>query len=767
MKKSLPVFFILSFIAINIFSQNLFPEPGQVFRDDIIPTIKILISQDSLNTLLAPGNEESNYHYHATFIFNNGEIIDTVENVGFRLRGNTSRHAEKKSFKVSFNTYVPGRKWYGLEKLNINGEHNDPTISRSKICWDLMREMEIPASRSKHVKLFFNDQYAGLFINVEHIDEEFVQLRFGNNDGNLYKCLWPADLNYKGNNPNLYKEAPFGRRTYELKTNTVGDDYSDLAHFIDVLNNTPISDLPCELEKIFNVNTYLKAMAADILTGNWDGPIFNKNNFYLYHNIATGQFEYIPYDLDNTLGIDWLSGNWPTRNIYNWDEPNEYRPIYERLLEVPEYRDRFSFYMKQFLDEIFNADYLFDDIESLKSKITSSVASDPLYPLDYGFDLSQFNDAFEMALGHFHTPIGLKEFIVQRNNSAHQQLELNSIAPIISAIKNNTPNSLQDVSISAKIVDDESIMDVSVCYQIDGQALICETMYDDGQHADGLSNDGIYGSILNATGSQATIEYFIQATDNNNNTSQQPICGFKEILIGNSNVPLIINEFMASNDFTLADNFGEYDDWVEIFSLSDVPIYLGNYFLSDNENIPDKWQMPDISIQPGEYLIFWADRDEGQGVFHTNFKLSAAGEYIGIFDSAANNYALIDGHTFGQQTTDIASARIPNGTGPFQPNVASPGAFNESITSVFEKELNNISINVSPNPFSNELNISADKKINIASLYGADGKLILEKEEINNGELKINTSGINSGFYFLKIILENEMVYTEKIILQR
>lgn len=768
MKKILIVLLIsICFFSINLFSQNLFPEPGPVFRDEVIPKINILIPQDSLNAIVAPGNEESNYHYHATFIFDNGEIKDTVENVGFRLRGNTSRYAAKKSFKFSFNTYEPGRKWYGLEKLNINGEHNDPTVARAKISWDLMREMQVPSSRCNHVELFINDQYVGIFVNVEHIDEEFVQLRFGNNDGNLFKCLWPADLNYKGNDPELYKESNNGRRTYDLITNTDEDDYSDLAHFIDVLNNTPINDLPCELEKVFNVNTYLKAMAMDILIGNWDGPIFNKNNFYLYHNISTGQFEYIPYDLDNTFGIDWFNADWPTRNIYEWDSPNEFRPIYERILEVPAYRDRFSFYMHRFLDETYNANYLFPHIENIRTSISSSVANDILYPYDYGFDIDQFNEAYEMALGYFHTPIGLKEFIEQRNVSAYQQLQLNNITPIITEIKNNTPNTLQDISINAKIEDDESVMEVEICYQLNGQSLVCQTMFDDGLHADGLVGDAIYGVVLSPTGSAATFEYFVRATDNNGQMSQQPVCGFKEILIGNSSVPLVVNEFMASNNNTLADDAGEFDDWLEIFSLSDVPIYLGNYFLSDNSANPDKWPMPDIWIQPGEYLIFWADGDEAQGAFHTSFKLSADGEFIGVFDDAANNFALIDGHEFGPQVTDISSARIPNGTGPFQANVPTPGAFNDPTTAILENNLERIEINILPNPFSDELNIVTNNKIEKTSIYNAEGKIILEENKINNTGVKLNTALLNNGIYFLKIKMEGNKEFIKKIILQR
>ena len=64
------------------------------------------------------------------------------------------------------------------------------------------------------------------------------------------------------------------RRVYELKTNEESDDYSDLAHFIDVLNNTPDEDLVCELQKIFNLEDYLKVIAFDVISGDWDGYIF-------------------------------------------------------------------------------------------------------------------------------------------------------------------------------------------------------------------------------------------------------------------------------------------------------------------------------------------------------------------------------------------------------------------------------------------------------------------------------------------------------------
>jgi CotH protein/type IX secretion system substrate protein/lamin tail-like protein len=743
-------------------AQTPFPELPPVFKDDAIPRVDVMLPPDSLAILLAPGNEQSNYHWHATFIFDNGELKDTVENVGFRLRGNTSRLSAKKSFKISFNTYVPGRKWQGLEKLNLNGEHNDPSVVRSKICWDMLRWLGVPAPRSNHADLYINGEYRGLYINVEHVDEEFVQNRFGNNDGNLYKCLWPADLDYKGADPNLYKEEFSGRRAYQLLTNTAEDDYADLAHFIGVLNNTPIAELPCELEQVFNVDTYLKAIVSDVLSANWDGPIFNKNNFYLYKNEATGLFEYIPYDLDNTFGIDWFSEDWANRDIYNWAQPGEPRPIYTRLMQVPEYRDRYSYYMQQFLNGYFHAGVLFPYLEAIKTMISPAAQADPFRPLDYGFTFVDFQNSYNEALPVFHTPIGLKPFVTTRRSSALQQLVVNDIAPVITQVTNNYPNALQDVLVTARAGDDGGLAGVEVCYKWSGQSLACVPMFDDGQHADGTAGDGLFGTIIPALNEASTLQYFVQATDNGGLQSRQPRCIFRELPVGLSTVPLVINEFMASNQSTLADEAGEYDDWLEIFSMSDVPVYLGNYFLSDRENTPGKWPFPDIWIQPQEYLIVWADKDEVQGPLHTNFKLSAGGEFTGIFDSAANGFARIDGIAFGPQATDAASGRLPNGTGPFQPVTPTPGAHNEPLTTdVFENE-NGIEAVVYPNPFSGEVSISFSKKgVALAEVLLSDalGNVVAK----GKGKT-IPTAGLPAGMYFLIVKTEGGNLLTRKVV---
>lgn len=256
-------YFVFFFGALSFktaHSQLVHPANNQAFLQNEVAIVRITIAGDSLAELLDPSNSSSDYEYTARFIYESSNGIDTVENIGFRLRGNTSRNAAKKSFKISFNTYVSGRKWKNIEKMNLNGEHNDVSILRSQVSNMVLREANVPAARTSYVKLYINNLYRGLYLNVEHMDEEFIQRRFLNDDsGNLYKCFWGSNLSYLGTNENSYKN------TYELKTNKSADDYSGLIHFIDVLNNTATSNFACAINEVLDVELYLKTLACEVL----------------------------------------------------------------------------------------------------------------------------------------------------------------------------------------------------------------------------------------------------------------------------------------------------------------------------------------------------------------------------------------------------------------------------------------------------------------------------------------------------------------------
>jgi len=127
-------------------------------------------------------------------------------------------------------------------------------------------------------------------------------------------------------------------------------------------------------------------------------------------------------------------------------------------------------------------------------------------------------------------------------------------------------------------------------------------------------------------------------------------------------IPLVINEIMAANDSTIADEADQFDDWIEIYNPGSYSVHLGGLYLSDDRDTPTKWAIPELSIKPREYAIFWCDDDMGQGPRHTSFKLKSSGEEIGIYDLDIRGNAPVDRVEFGALSADTAYGRSPDGS---------------------------------------------------------------------------------------------------------
>jgi hypothetical protein len=127
---------------------------------------------------------------------------------------------------------------------------------------------------------------------------------------------------------------------------------------------------------------------------------------------------------------------------------------------------------------------------------------------------------------------------------------------------------------------------------------------------------------------------------------------------------VVINELMPVNSGTVADNYGEFDDWIELFNKSAATVDLSGYYLSDNHKKPSKWQIPQGTVIIGKgYLIIWADGDSTQFGLHTNFKLSSSGEEAVL---AKPDLTIIDKVTFPSPIMEVSYSRVPNGTGEFK-----------------------------------------------------------------------------------------------------
>ncbi|NLF39680.1 hypothetical protein GX586_09560 [bacterium] len=126
---------------------------------------------------------------------------------------------------------------------------------------------------------------------------------------------------------------------------------------------------------------------------------------------------------------------------------------------------------------------------------------------------------------------------------------------------------------------------------------------------------------------------------------------------------VFISEFMAQNTLSLQDEDGEYSDWVEIYNAGTTNINLPGWRLTDDAGDTAKWVFPETNLAPGTFIIvFCSDKNRriGGAELHANFKLSASGEYLGLYQAdgaVAHEYA----PSFPAQTADM-SFGIPAGT---------------------------------------------------------------------------------------------------------
>ncbi len=122
---------------------------------------------------------------------------------------------------------------------------------------------------------------------------------------------------------------------------------------------------------------------------------------------------------------------------------------------------------------------------------------------------------------------------------------------------------------------------------------------------------------------------------------------------------VVINEIMAANDSTLADEDGDYSDWIELFNGDSFTVNLTGYTITDDLAQPGKWVLPNISIAPGEFLLIWCSgKNKTTPQLHTSFKLSREGEFIGLFSPTG---LVVDTISFGEMEGDISLGRLPDG----------------------------------------------------------------------------------------------------------
>ena len=696
MKKILRTFLLF---ILTIISQSAFSQGEQIFQDSVVHEIRLNFANFNFWSDLT-SNYDS-FYPDIPYILADATIDgNPVDSIGVRLKGFSSyffTSTNKKSIKLDFNEFVPGKKYDGLRKVNLNNGQADPAIQRDLLSYNMMREIGVAAPRTAYAKVFLNDQYWGLYLLVEQIDKTFLKENFGNSKGNLFKNIGFSTLEWMDNNPESYQES------IQLKSDPQPGAWERFVNLIDVINNSSDADFKNQISEIFDVDQYLRVLAVDVATSNWDSYLEHGRNFYIYEDSVSQKFTWIPWDYNLSMGGHFaqsiyedpencetiLNGSCPyppTDSIFLlviaensfccfgvWDNfcQNSYNnfsndtvildPFYttfpvdisgsnkvliRRLLEVPAFEERYYQHWCGLMEDNFTEERLFPLIEFYGDLIREDIANDP----NYLWSLQNFNDDLDQGNGYI---IGLKSYVTKQVMRFRDELD---------------------------------------------QVFECSEQV----------------SFLNRN-------------------------------------DIVINEFSASSDSLsgLPDPAGEYEDWIEIFNNTDTEIDLSNAYLTDKIDNIKKWNFPlGTTLPANDYLIIWADEDGAQSGLHANFKLSRSGEFIQLTDYDM----VLDSVTYSEQVVNLPAARVPNGTGNFVIQSATFGFNNEEIMTATRSVLAT-DFQVFPNPAGDYFSVklpSSPMPGTRLTLYNGIGQPMLS-QQLSQVETLVNIADLAHGSYYLRI----------------
>jgi hypothetical protein len=105
----------------------------------------------------------------------------------------------------------------------------------------------------------------------------------------------------------------------------------------------------------------------------------------------------------------------------------------------------------------------------------------------------------------------------------------------------------------------------------------------------------------------------------------------------------MLTELLPSNQEGLADDFGEFDDWVELHNPGSEPLDFSGWRLADDPDAEEPWTVGEGVVIPAfGYLLIWCDEDPDQGPTHATFKLSSDGESVVLWDPNGEEVDRVD-----------------------------------------------------------------------------------------------------------------------------
>ena len=310
------------------------PDPSDAFFDDtVVHDIRLAINGRDLTSLHV--NFASNDYYPVNFVWRD----KALQGVGIRSRGTGSRSGVKPGLRIDFDRWASDQKFLGLKSVILRNQTQDASNLRERLAMLFFRRMGLNAERQAHARLFFGNEFAGLYTIVESVDKVFLKKNFGEDTSNLYEFAFdnsvghvPFLFKYLGSDGNLYVPTPFKPETKENDTQP-----QFIERLIWTIDQAGDAAWRQSMAEFLDLQKFIRHLAIESFLAEEDGLTgdYGPNNFYFYRYENKNLFQFIPWDKSNTF---W---NAPSPNYFILqnveDGPLDHRNrLVQRALKYPD-----------------------------------------------------------------------------------------------------------------------------------------------------------------------------------------------------------------------------------------------------------------------------------------------------------------------------------------------------------------------------------------------------------------------------------------------
>lgn len=261
-----------------------------------------------------------------------------------RVHGGLSRHYPKVSFKLDTYKGYPQKK---VKSIQLSSQYIDTSFCRYRLARAFFSAAGIPTPEVSASHLFFDNDYHGVYLEIEMVDSLFFKRR-NLPISSLYKSNMEAWFTTK---TGILPEVSFDKKL-------PGNDmcYNDLEQLIMMIDKGITVADTAELHTMLDINNVLDYYAVSIMIGHYDGIV---KNYYLYYNSKIQKFQFIPWDMDLTFNHMSLSRNYKNN-------------LFEHLDKI-----YYTSYIKPRMKEIFNYEYLTGVLDSIANEAKTALRHDP------------------------------------------------------------------------------------------------------------------------------------------------------------------------------------------------------------------------------------------------------------------------------------------------------------------------------------------------------------------------------------------------------